>query len=43
MSEGKQDYGPALSGARIAEVWTQRDTLGIIQQAGAAPSPGGLC
>jgi steroid delta-isomerase-like uncharacterized protein len=30
-----------LSGDRIAEMWTQGDTLGLMQQLGAIPAPGG--
>ena len=31
-----------LSGAKIAEVWTQGDTLSTLQQLGAVPTLGGL-
>jgi steroid delta-isomerase-like uncharacterized protein len=43
---GKKAVWPAiaifrLSGAKIAELWAQGDTLGMLQQLGAVPSPGG--
>ena len=43
---GKKVAWPAiaifrLSGAKIAEIWTQGDTLGMMQQLGHVPSPGG--
>jgi steroid delta-isomerase-like uncharacterized protein len=31
-----------ITGGRIAESWTNWDTLGLLQQIGAAPSPGGI-
>lgn len=43
---GKKVAWPAiaifrLSGTKIAEVWVQGDSLGMMQQLGAIPSPGG--
>ena len=42
---GKKAVWPAiaifrLSGAKIAEVWVQGDSLGLMQQLGAIPTPG---
>jgi steroid delta-isomerase-like uncharacterized protein len=43
---GKKAVWPAivifrLSGAKIAEIWVQGDSLGMMQQLGVVPSPGG--
>ena len=31
-----------IAGGRVAEAWTNWDTLGLLQQIGAAPAPGGI-
>jgi steroid delta-isomerase-like uncharacterized protein len=31
-----------MAGGRVTEAWTSWDTLGLLQQIGAAPSPGGI-
>ena len=31
-----------VAGGRVAEAWTNWDTLGLLQQIGAAPAPGGI-
>jgi steroid delta-isomerase-like uncharacterized protein len=31
-----------MAGGRVTEAWTNWDTLGLLQQIGAAPSPGGI-
>jgi steroid delta-isomerase-like uncharacterized protein len=31
-----------VAGARVVEAWTNWDTLGLMQQIGAAPAPGGI-
>ena len=31
-----------ITGNRVAESWTNWDTLGLMQQIGAAPAPGGI-
>ena len=31
-----------IAGGRVVEAWSNWDTLGLMQQIGAAPSPGGL-
>jgi steroid delta-isomerase-like uncharacterized protein len=31
-----------IAGNRVAETWTNWDTLGLLQQIGAAPAPGGI-
>lgn len=31
-----------IAGGRIVEAWSNWDTLGLLQQIGAAPSPGGI-
>ena len=31
-----------VAGGRVAEAWTNWDTLGLLQQIGASPAPGGI-
>jgi steroid delta-isomerase-like uncharacterized protein len=31
-----------MAGGRVVEAWTNWDTLGLLQQIGAAPAPGGI-
>jgi hypothetical protein len=31
-----------IAGNRVAEAWSNWDTLGLLQQIGASPAPGGL-
>ena len=31
-----------IAGGRVAEAWTNWDTLGLLQQIGASPAPGSL-